>query len=187
MRGKNTKKGVQRLTTGEAPVPRESKRRGVHRDWGKLTLHAFAVVSLQKSQAYYSAQQGHHLENCHIAHENDDNDGGGDGNGDNDVHDDDDLPDDDSDDNNDAFQVGGGLLLLVIVVSLGLDDDDDNGDDDDDDNDDDIDVNSFQVGGGLLLLVIVVSLGLVSRYRRKFLEGKASNVMTLKMFIKSES
>ena len=31
-----------------------------------------------------------------------------------------------------------------------------------------------QVGGGLLLLVIVVSLGLVSRYRRKFLEGKAS-------------
>ena len=32
-----------------------------------------------------------------------------------------------------------------------------------------------QVGGGLLLLVIVVSLGLVSRYRRKFLEGKASN------------
>ena len=69
----------------------------------------------------------------------------------------------------------------MIVVSLGLDDDDDNGDDDDDDNDDDIDVNSFQVGGGLLLLVIVVSLGLVSRYRRKFLEGKASNVMSLKM------
>ena len=32
-----------------------------------------------------------------------------------------------------------------------------------------------QVGGGLLLLVIVVSLGLVSLYRRKFLEGKASN------------
>ena len=31
------------------------------------------------------------------------------------------------------------------------------------------------MGGGLLLLVIVVSLGLVSRYRRKFLEGKASN------------
>ena len=100
-------------------------------------------MSLQKSQAYYYAQQGHHLENCHIAHENDDNDGGGDGDGDNDVHDD----DDDSEDNNDAFQVGGSLLLLVIVVSLGL----------------------------------------VSRYRRKFLEGKASNVMTLKMFIKSES
>ena len=54
-------------------------------------------MSLQKSQAYYYAQQGHHLENCHIAHENDDNDGGGDGNGDNDVHDDDDVPDDDSD------------------------------------------------------------------------------------------
>ena len=30
------------------------------------------------------------------------------------------------------------------------------------------------VGGGLLLLVIVISLGLVSRYRRKFLEGRHS-------------
>ena len=44
------------------------------------------------------------------------------------------------------------------------------------------------MGGGLLLLVIVVSLGLVSRYRRKFLEGKASkdvednNINTKTMF-----
>ena len=57
-----------------------------------------------------------------------------------------------------------------------------NGDDGDDyvhdgENDDNDDVNAFQVGGGLLLLVIVVSLGLVSRYRRKFLEGKARFVM----------
>ena len=38
-------KGVQKFTTGEAPVPRESKRRGVHRDWGELTFHAFAVMT----------------------------------------------------------------------------------------------------------------------------------------------
>ena len=44
MRGKNTKKGVQRLTTGEAPVPRESKRRGVHRDWGELTFDMILLL-----------------------------------------------------------------------------------------------------------------------------------------------
>ena len=43
-----------------------------------------------------------------------------------------------------------------------------------------------QVGGGLLLLVIVVSLGLVSRYRRKFLEGKASKYDHNNMFTRKQ-
>ena len=43
-----------------------------------------------------------------------------------------------------------------------------------------------QVGGGLLLLVIVVSLGLVSRYRRKFMEGKASKYDHNNMFTRKQ-